>query len=243
MGRSREYTEFPRKKDGRVKETNYSFVLYPNSESYNYENNLEWLRNNSSFYVYAVHNQDTDEDGVIKDSHTHVFVRFSNPRYADKLAEQLGINYEALEFIKPDTEKGIIRYFAHVTKKAKEEKKHEYNWKEFESNKDLSKYFPSDTDKMSESQKIRMIRDFIRNYDGIIDGAIVNDFALDNNLWSEWRRSKNCLLDYIREHNHYVQLNGEEHFEYEQFLKYKKMYQEANGCPVGFSTIGNKYPI
>lgn len=240
MGRAREYTEFPRKKDGRVKETNYSFVLYSSSESYDYESNLEWIRNNSSFYVFAIHDKDTDEDGVIKESHTHVFVRFANPRYADKLAEQLGINYEAIEFVKPDTEKVIIRYFAHVTKKAKEEKKHKYEWKEFESNKDLSKYFPSETDTMSESEKIKMLRDFIKSYDGIIDGDDVNEYALENGLWSEWRRSRNCLMDTIRKHNHWVQMYGEEQFEYQQFLKYKEMHKEVFGCPVGFRRADNE---
>lgn len=242
MARLRQIKEFPRKIDGRVKETCYSFVLYPDSDAYNYSECIEWIKNNTTFYVIAEHNRDIDENGeYINKPHTHIYIQFNNPRYADNLADTLGINYEGIEFIKPKTEKGIIKYFTHTDKKSKEKEKIKYDWKEFITNRKLDKYFQiEEKEELTESEKISMLRNFILSFDGIIDGDDVNEYAINNGLWSEWRRSRNCLMDTIKKHNHWVQCYGEEEYEYQQFQKYKQIYKETNGVPVGFYRADNE---
>lgn len=240
MGRTRKNGTEARKQDGRVKETQYAFTIYPDSTSYNCQDVITYLKDKAKYYCFAIHDRDflNKEEGLLKKTHIHVFVQFANPRYADNLAETLGLNLNDIEYVKSKI--AVLKYYTHKTKEAKTDGKTEYEWSSFDTNILEEDVFTQNQNKeLTEIEKIKKIREYIKHFDGLINVSDVSDYCVENGLWSEWRRNQAILRAEIKERNHDFAQYDCNKYEYEQFLRYKKLFEEANGAPVGFYRADN----
>ena len=72
--------------------------------------------------VYIInHDKDTDEDGVVLDTHTHVYLEYETPRKISTIANLLGVAENFVEIVK--SKKGMLRYLTHKD----ETDKHKYD--------------------------------------------------------------------------------------------------------------------
>lgn len=212
---------FPRKdKKGRIKETRYTFVLYPDSNTYDYNDSLSWLREHTLNYCFALHDKDVISDtGEIKKAHIHVFCQFENPRLLDSVANNLSLHSNDLVCVNPNDTNGngvdsLIRYFAHDTQKARLDNKTPYDYHSFDTNMDLDSIFLGQQTK--QTIRFRQIIDFINEADYFITYKMITQFALDNDCISELIRGNWVLRGLLNEHNDFIEtkLYKEEHQSY-----------------------------
>lgn len=222
---------FPRKdKKGRIKETRYTFVLYPDSTSYDYNESLLWLREHTLNYCFALHDKDfVQETGEIKKVHYHVYCQFENPRLLDSVAENLFLHSNDIVCVNPDDINGkgvesLIRYFAHDTQKARLDNKTPYDYHSFDSNMDLDSIFLGQQSK--QTIRFRQIIDFINEADYYISYKMITQFALDNDCISELIRGNWVLRGLLNEHNDFIQTK-----------QYKEEHQAFCDNITGFSRV------
>lgn len=86
----------------------FIFVLYKDSESYDYEEVLNTMKGECKYWVYIEHKAEKNE---LKD-HTHCIIYYDNPRFADSVANKLGIPKNFLQI--PLSTRGCMRYLTHI---------------------------------------------------------------------------------------------------------------------------------
>lgn len=86
----------------------FIFVLYKDSESYDYDEVINTIKGWCKYYAYIEHKAEKNET---KD-HTHVIIHFDNPRYAEGVSKKLGISVNYLQI--PLSTRGCIRYLTHI---------------------------------------------------------------------------------------------------------------------------------
>lgn len=103
----------------------FSVLLYPDSDSYDYESVLGKLGDAFEQFAYITHDRDffisTDTEvksgkhveGELKKSHIHVVGRCSNPRTISSISKKLGIADNFIEYGK-GTFKKAVRYLVHL---------------------------------------------------------------------------------------------------------------------------------
>lgn len=178
----------------KYKSRKHCLLLYP-LEDETHKKALDFIRLN---YDYACidHNKDTDENGVLKKSHTHIVVSFSNAKWNTAIAEELGIepNYiqrcRALE--------NALEYLIHYN----EEDKHQYDVEEVQGNlkSELKKYLQNDG--KDENIKAFELIDYIDNFDGPLDEVEFFKHACEIGMYDVARRSAYILLRILDKHNH-----------------------------------------
>lgn len=211
---SKSKKEFPRRdKKNRIKENIYMTVFHNDDKSMDLESRLLWIKNNAKAFCIALHDKDFDPDGVFVDKpHTHVYFQFENTRVLDCVADNLKVNAASIEAVDLNriggTPAGIIQYYAHRTAKAQEpsEKwpfgKIGYVWQFFDTNIDIAPYFVYDDKKLSQSDKINMISDFIfSNMNIAITYRKVTKFARENDCISELIRGSSWIARLVEEQN------------------------------------------
>ena len=67
------------------------------------------------------HDKDTDDDGVVLEPHTHVFLEYETPRKLSTIANLLGVAENFVEIVR--SKKGMLRYLTHKD----EQNKHKYD--------------------------------------------------------------------------------------------------------------------
>ena len=95
-----------------LKKRNWSFILYPDSASEDWE---EFLINTGIPFAYAFHDKDINPTGEPKEPHYHVIICADGPityqnakTYADRVGAKNGV-------IQPvGSVRGMIRYFCHL---------------------------------------------------------------------------------------------------------------------------------
>lgn len=95
-----------------VKTRTYGGIVYPDSETYDYE---EVLRNGKNYFVefsYILHDKDVTEDGEVKKAHIHWLGRRKNASGLKYVAEIMGLKENEVEIIK--NWKGAVRYLTHI---------------------------------------------------------------------------------------------------------------------------------
>lgn len=212
---SKSKNEFPRRDDkNRIKENIYMTVFHNDDKSMDLESRLLWIKNNAKSFCIALHDMDFDADGVYVDKpHTHVYFQFENPRVLDCVADNLKVKAASIEALDlkriGGTPAGIIQYYAHRTTKAQEPSdkwpygKIGYVWQFFDTNMDISPYFVYEDDKkLSQSDKIDMITDFIfSNMNIAITYRKVTKFARENDCMSELIRGSSWIARLVEEQN------------------------------------------
>lgn len=220
---------FPRKdKKGRIKETRYTFVLYPDSTSYDYNESILWLREHTLNYCFALHDKDfVQETGEIKKAHYHIYAQFENPRLLDSVADNLSLHPNDIVCVNPDDTSGkgvesLIRYFAHDSQKARLDNKTPYDYHSFDSNMDLDSIFLGQQTK--QTIRFRQIIDYINEADFYISYKMITQFALENDCISELIRGNWVLRGLLNEHN--------DHYQTE---KYKRDFETQTLCDNSFT--------
>lgn len=86
----------------------FMILLYPDSESYDFEEVLFKVHSEFKYYAYIMHLPETDE----KKEHCHLILKFDDPVYRHSLSNKLGI---PLQFIKlSGSQRGSCRYLTHI---------------------------------------------------------------------------------------------------------------------------------
>lgn len=86
----------------------YIFVLYKDSEVYDYEEVLNTIKGDLKYYAFIEHKAEKNET---KD-HTHVIVHFPNGRYPGAFSKSIGIPSHYLQI--PLSIRGCMRYLTHI---------------------------------------------------------------------------------------------------------------------------------
>lgn len=194
--------DFPfRDEKDRIKEYAYTCTLYPDSKTYDLGILKLWIQAQAKDWCFALHDQDSDQDGVLKKTHVHAYFRFENRRLLSSVANSLGLNDNDLTVLNLSTgdDKHIIKYFAHLTKKAIEEKKHKYDWHSFDTNIDIEPIFVDS--RRRQADKIGLIVDFINSTDIYISYKMILAFARESDTLSELIRGNWVLKGLLNEHN------------------------------------------
>lgn len=84
----------------------FSILLYEDSESYNYNDTIAYLRSMGQF-AYIKHNPESNE----KKSHTHFLLKCPNAKTFDTLSKKTGIPINHIESVR--SERFMIRYLIH----------------------------------------------------------------------------------------------------------------------------------
>lgn len=109
---------------------NYMFLLYPDCDEH--MKALEVIQRNYSF-LSVTHDKDVTDDGEVKKTHIHVFVKFKNPKWNTAIADEIGLDARFLQQVR--NEENAMLYLIHFN----EEKKHHYSIDEVLGTSDLKK--------------------------------------------------------------------------------------------------------
>lgn len=152
----------------------FSGVIYPDSESYNYEDILALLPMFKE-YAYALHDSDVNDDGDLKKAHIH-WVGRGDPRRLSSVASKLGLAEHDIEIGRDF--KALVQYLIHKN----DPDKFQYDSSIVVSNlSDIGKYYRD----LSEGQIVRDIASAKLNmswYDLI-------QYAVDNDCYDILRRN------------------------------------------------------
>lgn len=93
-----------------IKTRTYCMVLYP-YEDINHYAVMDKLETGGYMYLAIDHDCDTNENGELLKSHTHVYVRLKSPRFRKPFADELGIAENYLEECR--NSKAFMQYMVH----------------------------------------------------------------------------------------------------------------------------------
>ena len=172
-------------------------LLYPN-EDLTHKKAIEYIKLN---YDYALieHNQDLNENGELKKSHTHIVVSFLNAKWNTAIAEELGITANYIE--KCRSLDNALEYLIHYN----DDTKHQYDIEEVKGNlqSQLKKILLNDG--KDENTKAFELYDYIENYDGYIDEITFLKYACSIGMYDVARRSSMYILRAIDKHNYQLE--------------------------------------
>lgn len=165
------------------------FILQNESKTYNED--LQRVINGKYPYAFIVHDKDKHTN-----VHTHVCIYVVNGCSLDNISKEYQHKKENIEIW--DTKRHMLEYIIHKN----ELEKYHYNVSEvFGTLKnDLLKYLSS----QSEEESNKILIDFIYSNDKYITLMELVRFALDNNIWSYFRRSSLIYIELIKEHNKFI---------------------------------------
>lgn len=174
-----EVEETKEKKDPKtIQSVNWEFVLYPESEVYDYTDMLNKITERFKNFAYVKHDKDTDENGEIKKAHTHLLVR--NEGSAVRLSTiQKDFPEINNSFQRVKNWRAAIRYLIH----ADAPDKFQYPVESIISNFDHGRYFGD----IRATACMKAIHNFI------VDNYVTNPqeliaWSFENNCFSEVRR-------------------------------------------------------
>lgn len=166
----------------------WDILLYPDSDEYDCQDILDNLNTYFEKWAYITHDMDVREDGTLKKPHIHLYAKTCNACTVTALAKKLGIASEDIEFVR--SVKGCQRYLIH----ADNPEKAQYQIEEVITNFDIVKVL----DEATEQKRVATILDFVTST-GNKSTLTVAMYALENNCWSEFRRSYAIIKDIMKE--------------------------------------------
>lgn len=181
------------KKTEKFRSRKFCILLYP-KEDKTHKKALEYIKLNYD-YAYIDHNQDLNDEGEIKKSHTHIVISFPNAKWNSAIADELGITSNYIEKCR-DMDKAL-EYLIHYN----DDTKHQYDIEEVQGNlKSQLKRILLNDDK-DENQKAYELMDYIDNYEGYINEMEFFKHACEIGMYDVARRSAYIILRLIDIHN------------------------------------------
>lgn len=168
----------------------FGLVLYKDSLTYDYNKIIDYIEKNWKHYAYIEH----DEDIETKKPHTHVLVHFDSKRYPTGIAKELGItpNYIQKANLIP-----YLRYLIHLD----DEDKKQYSIDDVQGTLKQKLIDIMTNDKMSETEQVSCICDYIFEYDKFLYHSVLIQFVLSNGCYSAYRRNFILFDKLLLEHN------------------------------------------
>lgn len=166
-------------------------VLYPDSESYDCAAVLANLPVVFDEWAYITHDKDTDENGELKKAHIHWVGKLKNATSIQAVCDSmhLGVPENSVEYCK--NWKYAVRYLIHKDSPDK----FQYSPEAVESNFDV---LPILDGRLAELVKVKMIRQYIYETHCTSTEQLL-DWCIDNDCWSEYRRSFAIWASVMRE--------------------------------------------
>lgn len=185
----------------KIKTRTYCMVLYPD-EDMSHLFALNKLKENGYSYCAIDHDKDTYDDydncdesllGTLKKKHTHVYLRLKSPRFAEPLAEELGIKPNYLEPCRDS--KSAMLYMLHDGYP----NKHQYDVEEVYGSLacEVSKLLVDD----DEGSRVLRILDLL---DTMPVPCTYRQFLIaicNNGLYGDFRRMGTFIKYLVEEHN------------------------------------------
>ena len=173
------------------KDRKFRLLLYPDDETH--VKALKYIKENYD-YACILHDSDITENGEIKKEHYHVVIKFDNPVYNTSIIKQLGIKENYIQDC--NSIKQSLLYLIHYNNS----EKFQYSIDKVEGTlkNELEKYVIKN--ELLEENKIAIIMEYI-DKEGYVHARELSKFCLENQLWSEYRRSYSIINDLVKEHN------------------------------------------
>ena len=144
-------------------------------------------------WAYATHDKDINKDtGELMKKHTHLQI-YGNTQHSIKAWAKITGKKEN-EIQKIDNKIRAIQYLIHKNTPTK----YQYEKNIIRSNFNIEEYFK---DKTQEANEIMQIINFINEQKDIIKLSEILEYAINNNLWSNYRRNYSIIKDYLFEKN------------------------------------------
>ena len=171
----------------------WCLVLYP-SEDPTHKQAIEYIEKNLS-YALIEHNQDINENGEIKKSHTHIVLKFSNYKWKNSLSKELGVAPNYIEKCR-NLEKAL-KYLIHFDNEEKFQ--YDIDLVHGDLKAKLRNYIRNKS--LSESEKVLQLIEFINEYDKNLKLSEFIQICCQLNMYDIYRRSQFTFNKLIEEHN------------------------------------------
>lgn len=167
---------------------NFEIIVYPDDEkSDEYLKRFQKICND---WAYILHDRDKHDDGSLKKPHIHAIGRTDKITLSG-MAYHVGCPVNMVTNVKDWV--AAVRYLIH----ADDDRKAPYDIADIVSNFSVDQYFVR---KKSEEQMIMPLLEFIEDNEHVTVKSL-SRFALDNHLWSAFRRNYTFLKDYMQYEN------------------------------------------
>lgn len=174
----------------------WALVLYPSEDS-SHKSALDFIINNYSKFAYIKHDKDLLEDGSLKKEHYHIVISFTNYRWRNAIATELGITENYIEKIR--NLENSLKYLIHYNNLSK----YQYSIEDVQGTlrQKLENYINSQ-DK-TESEKVLELIEYIEKQPNFLKLSTFIRFVCDSNLYDIYRRSATTFIRLIEEHNYF----------------------------------------
>lgn len=178
-----------------MKYYNVEIILYDEEEF----NRLKGLIEKDNYeYATAIHDKDINEKtGELIKPHRHMQIYGKVQKSIKSWAKYLDKKENEIEIIK--FKKQAIQYLIHYNEK----NKYHYEKDIIETNINIDDIFKTKSD---ETNELKELIEYI-NQKGIIKFKDLLEYAIENNIWSTYRRNYTILKDYIFEKNNLTRDN------------------------------------
>ena len=167
----------------------FNLLIYPDSESYNYEEILSKCISEFNEYAYIFHDSDYTETGELKKVHIHFVGRLQNPRSVHSLSKSIGLEENFFEVA--NSWKNSIRYLLHLD----HNEKTAYTADKVYTNSDISRYLQNSEDELTQAETLL-------NYifeNNVVSISILMKFAIRSGLYSVLRRNSYMWCKIVQE--------------------------------------------
>ena len=176
------------KQEQKKQSRTFSVILYPDSETYNYEEVLAACAEYFPEWAYILHDKDILEDGSPKKPHYHVVGRLEGSRTPQVVANRIGIPANYVDCKKGYTFKKGVRYLCHLD----DPKKAQYDHGQISSNVELAPYL----DPYNDVSQAKAIYTKIVN-ENVDDLGVLADWAFQEGCYAELRRGYSLWRDLV----------------------------------------------
>lgn len=179
----------------KFRDRKFCLLLYP-LEDETHKRALQHIIDSCYDYAYIVHDKDTNEEDVLKKSHTHVVLTFNEARWSTSLALELEIGLNYIQ--KCRSKKFALEYLLHLN----DTDKYLYDIEEVHGT--LKPYLIKLYKKMNildEDETFYKIIEFLNSNKRFITFSELSVYCCENNLFSTYRRCYNLFRDILYEHN------------------------------------------
>lgn len=165
----------------------FEFVLYPDSESYDFDTVLAACCSYFSMWAYCLHDSDLCEDGSPKKAHIHFLGKLDDVRSPEVVCRDLFLPTSSISNVK--SWKAACRYLIHLDSPTK----YQYSVDDVVSSFPILSYFS-----LPDDEQARRILDYISS-SGCNRVSDLTLWALDNGFYSGLRRGFAIWSQILRE--------------------------------------------
>lgn len=174
----------------------WALVLYP-SEDPTHKLALDYIKENYSKYAFIKHDKDLLDDGTLKKEHYHIVITFSNYRWRNAIATELGITINYLEKIR--NLENALKYLIHYNNS----NKYQYDIEDVQGTLKQKLINIINTQDKTESEKVLELLDYIETQKTYLKLSSFIKFVCDNNMYDIYRRSASTFIRLLEEHNYF----------------------------------------